>query len=399
MPDDAPIKLLTFSTLYPNAVMPRHGIFVETRLRQLIGTGQVVPSVMAPVPWFPFTHSRFGHYARFAQVPRTENRYQIPSVHPRYLLLPKIGMNLAPRAIAAACLPLLQQRIRQGEDFDLIDAHYFYPDGVAAALLGQRLNKPVVISARGTDVNLIPDYAYPRKMILWATRQAAAIITVSAALRDKLIALGADAKKITVLRNGVDLDFFRPMDRAVQRAALGVTGPLLLSVGNLVPSKGHDITLRALALLPGVHLAIAGEGPEQQSLQKLAADLGVESRVSFLGNLPQAKLPEFYSAADAMVLASSREGWANVLLEAMACGTPVVATAVGGTPEVITDPAAGLLMRDRSPQALAEAVTNLLTSPPSRASTRQHAARYGWEEISQGQLQLFRRSIAMNKGS
>ena len=354
---------------------------------------------MAPVPWFPFTHSRFGSYARFAQVPRNENRYQIPAVHPRYLLLPKIGMNLAPKAIAAACLPLLRQRIRQGRDFDLIDAHYFYPDGVAAALLGQQLNKPVVITARGSDVNLISDYANPRKMILWAARQAAAIITVSASLRDKLIALGADAQKITVLRNGIDLTFFRPMDRTTQRSALGVNGPLLLSVGNLVPSKGHDITLRALALLPDAHLAIAGEGPEQSALQKLAADLGIAHRVHFLGNLPQSKLPEFYSAADVMVLASSREGWANVLLETMACGTPVVATAVGGTPEVITTPAAGLLMRDRSPQALADAVSQLLAHPPSRESTRQHAAQFGWDEISQGQLQLFRKIIAMKKGS
>lgn len=399
MSESAPITLLTFSTLYPNAVMPRHGIFVETRLRQLIGTGQVESSVMAPVPWFPFTHSRFGHYARFAQVPRIENRYLIPTVHPRYLLLPKIGMNLAPRAIAAACLPLLRQRIRQGQDFDLIDAHYFYPDGVAAALLGQQLNKPVVITARGSDVNLISDYASPRKMILWAARQAAGLITVSGALRDKLIELGVDAQKITVLRNGVDLAFFRPTERATQRTALGISGPLLLSVGNLVPSKGHDITLRALALLASTHLVIAGEGPELSSLQKLAADLGIAHRVHFLGNLPQSKLPEFYSAADVMVLASSREGWANVLLEAMACGTPVVATAVGGTPEVITAPAAGLLMRDRSPQALADAVSKLLAAPPSRESTRQHAAQYGWEEISQGQLQLFRRIIAMNKGS
>lgn len=396
---ETPIKLLTFSTLYPNAVMPRHGIFVETRLRQLIGTGQIEPAVMAPVPWFPFTHSRFGHYARFAQVPRTENRYQIPTVHPRYLLLPKIGMNLAPNAIAAACLPLLRQRIRQGQDFDLIDAHYFYPDGVAAAMLGRQLNKPVVITSRGSDVNLISGYARPRKMMLWAARQAAGLITVSSALRDRLIALGADAKKIIVLRNGVDLNFFRPTERDTLRADLGIRGPLLLSVGNLVTSKGHDLTLRALALLADVHLAIAGEGPEHAVLQKLAAELGITQRVHFLGNLPQTKLPELYSAADVMVLASSREGWANVLLEAMACGTPVVATAVGGTPEVVTSPAAGLLLHVRNPQALADAVSRLLAAPPSRESTRQYAARFGWDEISQGQLQLFRAIMAMHEGS
>ncbi len=397
MPESAPIKLLTFSTLYPNAIMPRHGIFVETRLRQLISTGQIESTVVAPVPWFPFTHPKFGHYAQFAQVPRTENRHQISTVHPRYLLLPKIGMNLAPRAIAAACLPLLRQRIQQGQDFDLIDAHYFYPDGVAAALVGQQLNKPVVITARGSDVNLISDYANPRKMILWAAQQAAALITVSAALRDKLTALGADAQKITVLRNGVDLIFFHPAERETQRAIMDIHGPLLLSVGNLIHAKGHDITLRALALLPHTHLAIAGEGPEKIALQQLAAELGVTHRVSFLGNLPQSELPKYYSAADVMVLASSREGWANVLLEAMACGTPVVATSVGGTPEVITTPAAGLLMQERSPQALADAVSQLLASPPSREATRQHAAQFGWDEISQAQVTLFRKINALKK--
>ncbi|MBW8066835.1 MAG: glycosyltransferase family 4 protein, partial [Ferrovum sp.] len=155
------MRLLTFSSLYPNATKPHHGIFVETRLRQLLDTQPVEARVMAPVPWFPFTHERFGDYARQARVPQREVRRGISIEHPRYPLIPKFGMNLAPWGMALACLPLLRAQIRHGQDFDLIDAHYFYPDGVAATLLGRWLKKPVLITARGSDLNLLPDYPIP----------------------------------------------------------------------------------------------------------------------------------------------------------------------------------------------------------------------------------------------
>lgn len=383
-------RLLTFSTLYPNAVAPRHGIFVETRLRQLLASGGIESKVIAPVPWFPFSSGSFGKYAEFAKVPKSENRYNINVYHPRYPLLPKIGMNLAPISLAAACMPILNRMMAQGRDFDIIDAHYFYPDGVAAAFLGMKLGKPVVITARGTDINLIPDYGIPRKMILWAANQAAGLVTVSAALKEKLCSLGIEPEKVTVLRNGVDPDLFKPTGREIREDG----PPLLLSVGNLVESKGHDLAIAALPLLQGMRLAIIGEGPERKSLEDLAAKLGVAQRVSFLGNLPQAELPGHYSAADALVLASSREGWANVLLEAMACGTPVVATDVGGTSEVVNVPEAGILVSERTPEGIAAGIQRLFSEPPEREKTRMHACRFGWDEVSRGQKAIFNRILS-----
>ena len=165
--------MLTVTTLYPNAAQPQHGVFVETRLRQLAASGAVAPRVVAPVPWFPFRAERFGRYAAHAQAPRREVRHDIPVSHPRYPVIPRLGMSLAPALLYAALARHVGRLLRDGHGFDLIDAHYAYPDGVAAALLGRRLGLPVVITARGTDLNLIPRHVLPRRMIRWAAGRAA----------------------------------------------------------------------------------------------------------------------------------------------------------------------------------------------------------------------------------
>ena len=383
------MKLLTFSTLFPNAEQPNHGVFVETRLRYLVASGKVESRVVAPVPWFPFTHPRFGDYAKMARVPARETRGAFDVAHPRYLALPKIGMNVAPHLMAQAAKPVLGRIIDSGYDFDAIDAHYFYPDGVAAVMLGKYFNKPVVVTARGSDINLLPQYPLPRKMILWAAENARAVITVCSYLKDEMVRLGARPDRITPLRNGVDLQRFAPLDREAARAKLGLDGYTLLSVGRLSEVKGHDITIKALTRLPGVTLMLAGDGPDRPKLQALARELGVQDRVRFLGPVPQTELRTYYNAADLSVLASSREGWANVLLESMACGTPVVATSICGTPEVVASADAGRLMPERTPESLAEAVQLLRASEPDRAATRRYAEGFSWDQTTQGQIDLF----------
>jgi glycosyltransferase involved in cell wall biosynthesis len=384
------VKILTFSTLYPHAARPSHGIFVETRLRQLLASGKAESQVVAPVPWFPSSNARFGEYALHARAPREERRHGIQVFHPRYPLVPKIGMTLSPFLLEYAVRPLVE-RVLQGYAFDLIDAHYFYPDGVAAVLLGRRVGKPVVITARGTDVNLIPRYRLPRAMIRWAARQAAGIIAVARALKDDLVRIGVPGERIEVLRNGVDLGLFRPVDREAARSRLGISRETLLSVGHLIPRKAHDLVIRALRSLPEMDLIVIGDGPEGAALGALARESGVGDRVRFVGALAQDELRTYYSAVDALVLASSREGWANVLLESMACGTPVVASRAGGSPEVVSAPEAGVLLAERTPEAVAEGVRRLFARYPDRAATRRYAEKFGWDETSRGQLQLFER--------
>ena len=388
--EDRAMRVVTYSTLYPNEVRPNHGIFVENRLRKLVADGRIKARVVAPVPWFPFVSARFGDYGGFARVPVHESRHELDVAHPRYPTLPKIGMTVAPWLLYRWSLGAMRSLIASGQDFDLIDAHYLYPDGVAAALLGRRLNKPVVITARGSDVNLIASYDRPRRMILWAAQHAAAVITVSDALRRRLIELGAPADKIVTLRNGVDLDTFGPVERKAARRALGVDGRVVVTVGNVIESKGQRLVVRALAQIPDARLLIVGDGADVPVLGALAAELGVAERIRFLGRVPHDRLRDVYGAADVSVLASVREGWPNVLLESMACGTPAVATRVGGVPEIITRPESGAIVDERTPEAIARVIADLLAHPPAREATRAYAEEFGWDATTEGQINLFR---------
>jgi glycosyltransferase involved in cell wall biosynthesis len=392
------LRILTFTTLYPNPAQPSHGVFVENRIRHLAASGAAEIEVVAPVPVFPLARRFMADYAEAEKAPARETRHGLTVRHPRYPLVPKVSMLAAPLSLYLAARRSIEVVRRGGFDFDLIDAHYFYPDGIAAVMLGRHFGKPVTITARGTDINLIPEYRWPRRMIQWAAREAAGIITVCAALKDGLVALDAAADKIRVLRNGVDLQTFRPAaDRDAARAALGLTAPTLLSVGHLIPRKGHDLVIGALQFLSGYDLLIAGLGPEEARLKALAETLGVASRVRFLGRVAHDQLREVYSAADLLILASSREGWANVLLEAMACGTRVAASDVWGTPEVVATPAAGALFKDRTPDAIAATVRAVMAQPMDRAATRHYAEGFSWDQTTQGQIDLFRAIVASSR--
>ncbi len=391
---EASLRLLTFTTLYPNAAQPIHGVFVENRLRQLVHTGEAHGTVIAPVPWFPSASPYFGPWARYASVPRREERHGIVVHHPRFVALPRLGMLLNPEAIYRAAAAALARLLDVGERFDAIDAHFLHPDGVAAVRLGRRFGLPVVLTARGSDTSVLPRYTIPRRRIQRAIATADAVVAVSMELKGALVALGAEADRVTVLRNGVDLALFRPpADRDAARVALGLHGPTLVSVGMLIERKGHHLTVAALRELPDYILLIVGEGPQRAHVAALAARLGVADRVRLMGAVPHEELHHVYGAADAMVLASSREGWANVLLESMACGTPVVASPAWGTREAVASPAAGMVLETVTPGTIADGVRRLLASPPDRSATRRYATAFGWEETTAGQSELFRRVV------
>lgn len=390
MPDDRrQIRLLVFTSLYPNAAQPRHGVFVEERLRKLVASGRIVATVVAPVPWFPFRHPRFGTYTAFAKVPAREERFGILIEHPRYPVIPKLGMNIAPFLMYCTLLPVLRERLATGKDFDVIDAHYFYPDGIAAARLGEAIGKPVVITARGNDLTLLPAYRTPRRQIQWAAERVAAITTVSQALKDKAVTLGVSHDKITVLRNGVDLERFRPMDRTEIRADLNLVGPVWLTVGHLIERKGVHIAIEALARTDDVTLLIAGDGPEAPRLRRLVSRLGIAHRVRFLGAISHDELCPCYNAADALVHPASREGMPNVVLESLACGTPVVAAPFDGVLEVIGTPEAGQVAASRTAGAIHEAWMRLWKGPYERKATRCYAERFTWDATVRSQLSLY----------
>jgi glycosyltransferase involved in cell wall biosynthesis len=382
------IKALTLTTLFPNSVQPTHGVFVRQRLQHLVGAHDVEVRVVAPVPWYPPFAPGPARYTRYRGVPDVETIGPFTVSHPRYVVLPKVGMSAAPALMAASILGCVR-RLVTTERFDLIDAHYFYPDGVAAAWIADRVGLPLVITARGTDINLIPRHSVPRRQILWAAKKAAAIITVCDALRDEMIGMGVTPAKITTLRNGYDPGTFHAVDRIAARTALGFTGVTLLSVGHLIERKGHHIVLEALAGLPGFDLVIVGSGEMEAELRALARRLSLDARVRFEGTVEQSRLRQYYSAADALVLASSREGMANVLIEALACGCPVVATSFWGTPEVVRSRQAGVLVDERTPAGIADGIRRLFADLPERSETVRYSEQFRWEPTSVGQLKLF----------
>ncbi len=392
------MKTLLFSTLYPSSTRPLHGVFVETRLRELLSLQGVDSKVVAPVPWFPSTDARHGKFAAMAATPRRERHNGIDVLHPRFVVIPKVGMNVTPFLLALAARAALRRVQAEGFDFDVIDAHYYYPDGVAAALLGRWFQKPVVITARGTDVNLIPEHRVPRALMRWASSQAQASIGVSAALVERMRSIGLRADRLHVMRNGVDTQRFQMQAQHAARAALSMAhSPVLLTVGNLHDHKGQRLAVQALPLVrqrhPGAQLYVVGDGPDRAHLVREAAALGVADAVHLVGAVPNTQLSAWYSAADVLILASSREGWPNVLLEAMACGTPVVASRVGGVPEIVQKPLVGRVVAERTAAAFASATLDLLqpalAAENHRAAIRQYALGFSWGRTSQDQLTLF----------
>src|SRR5688572_8397443 len=224
------LDIVTATTLYPNALQPRHGIFVERRLLQLSRTGAIHARVVAPVPWFPWRGKRFGRYGVYAEIPASEVRHGVSVAHPRYPVVPKIGMHVAPALMAAALLPYFRRLQASATRAFLLDGHFLYPDGVALALIARLLKIPVVLTARGSDVNTFCRYPGPRAMVRWAARHCAKVITVSDALRQKLAAFGVSDDAIAVMPNGVDERFFAPVDRLAARVAMGYDVFTVLSV-------------------------------------------------------------------------------------------------------------------------------------------------------------------------
>jgi glycosyltransferase involved in cell wall biosynthesis len=379
-----PVRLLTLSTLFPNARRPRHGIFIANRLRRLCDTGRVDATVIAALPRFP------GVYGEHTEVPREEEVAGFRVRHPRYFHVPMLGMRLQPRALARALLAEVERCGLSHESFDVVDAHYLYPDGVAGAAVAEALRLPLVLSARGSDVNLIAGIPFARRRIVAAARRAEAVIAVSAALAARMAELGIDERRIHVLRNGVDTAVFALFPRADARRRLGFDerAPLVLAVGNLVPEKGFDLLLRTIARMPDVRLVIVGEGPLRASLQALAERMA-PGRVTFRADVTQPELRFHYAAADVLALPSLREGWPNVVLEAIACGTPVVASAVGGIPEMLSPPAPGRVVAERSEDAWREALQNVLAGRYDVEDVRRHALAFGWDDVVERQCALY----------
>jgi glycosyltransferase involved in cell wall biosynthesis len=374
------LRVLTLATLFPNGLRPTLGIFVERQARALSQLPDVEIEVVSPVGLPVRPLSRHPHYAALGGLPASETRNGLAVHRPRYRVWPLIAQAGTARRMAGALLPLLRE-IRARFPFDVIDAEFFWPDGPAAMHLAAALGLPFSIKARGSDIHVWGARPGIGAQIVEAGRAADGMLAVSDALKRDMVALGLPEDRIRVHRTGIDLDLFRPADRAPAKAALGVAGPLLVTAAALLRRKGQDLAIEALKELEGATLILVGDGPDRARLEALARSRGLEGRVRFLGNRPHGELPALLAAADVMVLPTVSEGLANVWIEALACGTPVVTSDVGGAREAIDRPAAGRLVA-RQPGAIAAAVNEILANPPAQSDVRKAAERFSWEKNS-----------------
>jgi glycosyltransferase involved in cell wall biosynthesis len=279
--------------------------------------------------------------------------------------------------MAEALLPLLTS-IRRRFPFELIDAEFFWPDGNAAMRLAEALGLPFSIKARGADIHYWGARADTGPQVLAAGRAAGGLLAVSEAMKRSMADLGLTEERIRVHYTGVDTTRFRSVNRAEAKRQLGVEGPLIVTAGALIPRKGQALSIEVLAMLPEATLILVGDGPDRPGLEALALEKGLADRVRFLGRRPHEELPFLLAAADVSLQPSESEGLANVWVEAMACGTPVVTTDVGGAREAVDRPAAGRRVA-RDPVALAAAVREILAAPPTPEEVEAAAARFSWE--------------------
>ena len=371
--------MLTLSTLFPDASAPSFGVSVERSIQALAARPGTRVTVVAPIGVPPWPLSRLPYYRTRACVPLRETWHGLDTHRPRFAVLPGTGGRFHVAALVRGAAGTRSdgggERVRRDRCVVLL------PQWPRRGRARPALRRAGVDKARGADIHHWGSAPATRAQVLAAAGAADRLLAVGEAMKADMAALGVPAARIRVHHTGVDHARFHPRDRAAAKAALGVAGPVILSLRALIPRKGHHVVveaLAALAALPGATLLIAGEGPERAALAALAARLGMGDRVRLLGSVAHDELPTLLAAADVMALASSSEGLANAWVESLACGTPIVVTEAGSARDVVTSAAAGRVVA-REPAAFAAVIAELLAHPPDQAAVAAAAARLSWE--------------------
>ncbi len=370
------LRVLTLATLFPDATQPNFGVFVERQTSGLAALGDVEVRVVAPIGIPPFPLSLHPGYRSLARLPLREDWKGLAVDRPRFVNLPATRGRFHVGALVRCLTPHLDT-LRETFRFDVIDAQFFFPDGPAAVALGRRYGVPVSIKARGADIHHWGHAPATAAQVRAAGERADGLLAVSQSMADDIAAAGID-RPVRVHRTGIDHSRFGTIDRAAAKARLRVTGPMVVSLGALIPRKGHRIVLEAVAALPGVALWMVGGGPDRASLAARIAELGVGDRVRLCGAMPHDALPDLLAAADVMALASSSEGLANAWVEALASGTPIVIPDAGAAREVVTRPAAGRIVA-RDAASFAQGIAAILSQTADPAATRATVDAYSWE--------------------
>jgi teichuronic acid biosynthesis glycosyltransferase TuaC len=375
------LRVLVITKIFPNAAEPTSAPFNRQQIAALARCCHV--EVLATIPWYPGAQLLAGRSSagRLTEVPHREVIDGIDVRHPRTLFVPRVGHGLwAPLYVASIAPIALAYRGK----VDVVLGTWAYPDGVAAVALARLMGVPAVVKLHGSDMNMIAKLPGPRRLLRLALPRAARVVAVSRALAEEARALGAPGDRVSVVTNGVDAELFRPRDRGAARQTLGLPqhARIVLYVGNLKETKGVLDLAAAFARIADahadVHLAIVGGGEARAALDAVVARW--PGRVTLAGPRPLHEVPTWMAACDVLTLPSWAEGTPNVVLEALASGRRVVASAVGGIPDLVTDAALGELVPVRDVAALGSAIARAALADYDATAVAKLGARGGWAE-------------------
>lgn len=382
------MNVVSLSCVFPNAAETSLGLFVRARLERIAALARV--TVVAPVLWFDYRKLAHPGGTK-AAIPAGGCDGLLEVVHPRWIYVPGAGVLTAMLLFVQLLGPLY--RLKKSGRCQLLDIHFGYPEGVAGCLLASVLRVPFTVTLRGAEL-LHGRYRLRRAAMRFALRRASCVIAVSEQLRAFAIALGVDPARTRTIPNGVNASMFFPResDACRRKHNLRTDLPVVLTAGHLIELKGHQHVIRAVKQLADsglpLQLVIAGGGPSrgvrsfEAELRRLTNELGLENTVRFMGAVAPEMLAELMSAADVFCLASHREGWPNVLHEALACGTPAVATRVGAVESLVVSEKFGIVVEPADPTALAAALRNALRKEWDRRAIAEWAHSRSWDQVA-----------------
>lgn len=377
------MKILVITSVFPNHKQPNLGIFVRERMSKAATQCEI--KIIAPVPWFPFARYLKKDYRPGVDYKEIQDSIEV--YHPKFFSIPYFCKFLDGIFFFLSCI-ITARNLKKNFKFNIIDSHFAYPDGFGAMLIGKLFRTPITITLRGTIKKLLK-YPLVKFQIIYALKNAAKIFTVCNDLKGIALSLGISDEKVEVIPNGIDIGKFKPMDKIAARKELGIAADkkILISVGGLVKRKGfHEV----IALLPEIkkkhpdimYLIVGGatvEGNYGPELRKTVRRLHLENDVLFAGHQPHDKIYKWLSASDVFCLATGNEGWANVFLEAMACGLPVVASDVGGNREVVSSEDYGLLFDINNKKEMADAILKALGQKWDKNKIISYARSNTWD--------------------
>lgn len=383
---------------FPNPEQPERGIFIAQIAQELRNTYEI--TVISPLPWFPKYGflSRYSEWYMYSRIPSEWEWCGIKVFSSPYVVIPGTLGFTHPIFLFPSLLHKLKN-INKHIKIDIINAFNLYPEGVAAVLSGLSMKIPVVLSARGSDVNYLAKMRGRRLQIKWALRNCTRSTGVSEALSRELVRLGGDQGKVRTIVNGINYRRFQMRSKAEARALLRISGTerMLLFVGLLKEVKGLSILIEALSLIRekgtlDFMTYIVGDGPLRRCLEEMIKAHQIQDRVTITGMRPHEEISLWMSAADAFCLPSINEGMPNVVLEALSSGTPVVGSRVGGIPELVKN-GNGILVTPGDSHALSNALSKVFIMEWNKERIRESIQGLTWEATANQYSALYRDSI------